>query len=132
MPVVWVLDCGEFSLSPRVGRGLDLVIRRCGGRLRVVLLTRCDPPLPLNRYRLDGLITDIRAADLAFSTAEVAALMRREGLDLEPREVSVLHARTGGWPAGVRFAAMSLAARADTRAGHWRRSAVTWGTSRST
>jgi LuxR family transcriptional regulator, maltose regulon positive regulatory protein len=115
-PVVWVVDCGEFSLSPRVGPGLDLVIRRCGGRLRVVLLTRSDPPLPLNRYRLDGLITDVRAADLAFSTAEVAALMRREGLDLEPREVSVLQARTGGWPAGVRFAAMSLAARADTRA----------------
>ena len=28
----------------------------------------------------------------------------------------MLQARTGGWPAGVRFAAMSLAARADTRA----------------
>ena len=57
------------SRCRRGGQGLDLVIRRCGGRLRVVLLTRCDPPLPLNRYRLDGLITDIRAADLAFSTA---------------------------------------------------------------
>lgn len=115
-PVVWVVDCGEFSLSPGVGRGLDLVLRRCGGRLGMVLLTRCDPPLPLHRYRLDGLITDVRAADLAFSTAEVAALMRREGLDLEPREVSVVQARTGGWPAGVRFAAMSLAARADVGA----------------
>jgi LuxR family maltose regulon positive regulatory protein len=115
-PVVWVLDCGEFSLSPSVGRGLDLVIRRCTGRLRVVLLTRSDPPLPLNRYRLDGLITDIRAWDLAFTTAEVAALTQVEGLDLAPREVSVLHARTGGWPAGVRFAAMGLAARVDSRA----------------
>ncbi len=115
VPVVWVLDCGEFSLSPSVCRGLDLVIRRCGGRLGVVLLSRSDPPLPLNRYRLDGLLTDIRAADLAFTTAEVAALMRVEGLDLAPREVSVLHARTAGWPAGVRFAAMSLAARTDTR-----------------
>jgi LuxR family transcriptional regulator, maltose regulon positive regulatory protein len=114
VPVVWVLDCGEFSLSPSVCRGLDLVIRRCGGRLGVVLLSRSDPPLPLNRYRLDGLLTDIRAADLAFTTAEVAALMRVEGLDLAPRDVSVLHARTGGWPAGVRFAAMSLAARTDT------------------
>ena len=116
MPVVWVLDCGEFSLSPSVCRGLDLVIRSCGGRLRVVLLTRCDPPLPLNRYRLDGLITDIRAAELAFTTAEVAALTQVEGLDLAPRDVSVLHARTRGWPAGVRFAAMSLAARVDSRA----------------
>ena len=112
--VVWVLDCGEYSLSPSVAKGLDLVIRRCGGRLAVVLLARSDPPLALHRYRLDGLITDIRAADLAFSTAEVAALMRIQGLDLAPRDVSVLHARTGGWPAGVRFAAMSLAARADT------------------
>ena len=129
MPVVWVLDCGEFS-SPSVGRGLDLVIRRCGGRLGVVLLTRSDPPLPLNRYRLDGLITDIRAADLAFTTAEVAALMRVEGLDLAPRDVSVLHADRG-WPAGVRFAAMSLAARADTGRPS-RRSAVTRGTWRST
>ena len=62
----------------------------------MVLLTRSDPPLPLNRYRLDGLITDVRAADLAFTTAEVAALMQVEGLDLAPRDVSVLHARTGG------------------------------------
>jgi LuxR family transcriptional regulator, maltose regulon positive regulatory protein len=114
VPVVWVLDCGEYSLSPSVGRGLDLVIRCCGGRLAVALLARSDPPLALHRYRLDGLITDVRAADLAFTTAEVAALMEREGLDLAPRDVSVLHARTGGWPAGVRFAAMSLAARADT------------------
>jgi LuxR family maltose regulon positive regulatory protein len=114
-PVVWVLDCGEFSLSPSVAKGLDLVIRRCGGRLGVVLLARSDPPLPLNRYRLDGLVTDVRAADLAFTTAEVAALMQVEGLDLAPREVSVLQARTGGWPAGVRFAAMSLATRTDTR-----------------
>ena len=97
----------------------------------MVLLTRSDPPLPLNRYRLDGLITDIRAADLAFTTAEVAALMRVEGLDLAPRDVSVLHARTGGWPAGVRFAAMSLAARADTGRPS-RRSGVTRGTWRST
>jgi LuxR family maltose regulon positive regulatory protein len=41
--------------------------------------------------------------------------MQVEGLDLAPREVSVLQARTGGWPAGVRFAAMSLATRTDTR-----------------
>ena len=62
----------------------------------MVLLTRTDPPLPLHRYRLDGAITELRAADLAFTTAEVAMLVQREGLDLEPSEMSLLQSRTGG------------------------------------
>jgi LuxR family maltose regulon positive regulatory protein len=39
--------------------------------------------------------------------------MRRAGLDLEPVDIAALHARTGGWPAGLKFAAMALAGRAD-------------------
>ena len=113
--VVLVLDCGEFALCPSVGRGLDRVIRRCGGRLSVVLLTRADPPLPLHRYRMDGAITEIRAADLAFTTSEVTSLVRSEGLRLEPRETAALQARTGGWPAGLRFAVISLVAADDPR-----------------
>lgn len=114
-PVVWVLDCAESSLSPILGDGLHRVIRSCAGRLRVILLTRADPPLPLHRYRLDGAITEIRAADLAFTATEVATLLKRAGLDLAPVDVAALRARTAGWPAGLRFAAMSLAGRADTK-----------------
>jgi LuxR family maltose regulon positive regulatory protein len=113
-PVVWVLDSGESALSPAVGAGLHRVLRDCAGRLRVILLTRSDPPLPLHRYRLERAITEIRAAELAFTTTEVAGLMQRTGLELDPVDVAALHARTAGWPAGLRFAAMSLASRADT------------------
>src|SRR4051794_16256220 len=49
--VALILDTGEFSLSHSVGAGLDWVIRRCLGKLSVILLTRIDPPLPLSRYR---------------------------------------------------------------------------------
>jgi LuxR family transcriptional regulator, maltose regulon positive regulatory protein len=106
--VVLVVDTGQFSLSRSVGAGLDWVLRRCRGKLSLILVTRTDPPLPLNRYRLDGAITELRAADLTFTVDEVAVLMKHRRLDLTPADVSLLHARTGGWPAGLVFAAMTL------------------------
>ena len=113
-PVVWVLDCGECSLSPALGDTISRLIDRCGPSLRVVLLTRSDPPLPLHRYRLTDAVTEIRAADLAFTATEASWLMRRAGLALDPVDLSALQERTGGWPAGLKFAARSLAGRADT------------------
>ncbi len=113
-PVVWVLDCGEWQLSAQLGAGISRLLEACGGRLRLVLVTRADPPLPLHRYRLDGSISEIRAEDLVLTASEVSALMRASGIDLAPAEVSALLVRTGGWPTGLRFAAISLAGRADT------------------
>src|SRR3954471_15945670 len=39
-PVVWVLDCGEFSLSAEVGRDVDRLIRASAGSLATLVLTR--------------------------------------------------------------------------------------------
>ena len=114
--LVWILDCGEFALSAQAGRDLDRLIRASGETLAVLLLTRQDPPLPLHRLRLEGALREVRAADLAFTAGEVAALMDREGVELRPQQVSDLRTRTGGWPAGLRFAAMSLRERRDVGA----------------
>lgn len=114
-PVVWVLDCGECTLPPALGGALHRLMTRSAGGLRLVLLTRTDPPLPLNRYVLNGALTEIRAADLSFTASEASTLMQRAGLHLDPADVDTLRVRTRGWPAGLRFAAMNLAGRADTR-----------------
>jgi LuxR family transcriptional regulator, maltose regulon positive regulatory protein len=111
--VTLILDCGEFSMTAQVGRDMDRLIRETRTSLTVLMLTREDPPLPLHRFRLEGDICEIRAGDLAFTASEVAALMKGEGVVLNPRDVSALRARTGGWPAGLRFAAMSLRGRSD-------------------
>ena len=110
-PVVWVLDCGEWPLSAPLGEGINRLLEAAAGRLRMVLVTRTDPPLPLHRYRLDESMVEIRAEQLVFTANEVSGLMRGSGIDLTPVDVSALLARTGGWPAGLRFAAMSLAGR---------------------
>lgn len=112
-PVVWVVDCGEFSLAPSIGDGLHRVIEDCLDDLHLVLLTRADPPLPLHRYRLAGILTEIRAVDLVFTASESSALLQRAGLDLAPLDAVMLRSRTGGWPAGLKFAAMTLAGRVD-------------------
>ena len=114
-PVVWVLDCGEYALPPLIADGLRRLIDRSTAGLRVILLTRTDPLLPLHRYALIGALTEIRAADLSFTATETARLMQRAGLDLSPADVDALRVRTRGWPAGLRFAAMSLAGRTDTK-----------------
>ena len=88
-------------------------MRRCGARLRVVLLTREDPPLPLHRYRLAGTIVEVRMADLAFTAGEAREMLLAMGVDLPPAPMDALIARTQGWAAGLRMAAMSLAHRAD-------------------
>lgn len=107
-PWVVVLDDAHHLTDRQVGEDLAYLLRACEGHLRLVLLTRVDPPLPLHRYRLDGVVTELRQEDLAFTGAEIGELLRSSGL--EPSEAAQRHLleRTGGWVAGVRFAARAL------------------------
>ncbi|HET6985971.1 MAG TPA: LuxR C-terminal-related transcriptional regulator [Kribbella sp.] len=113
--LVLVVDCGDVTLTQEVGQSLHRLIRGNTRRVRVVLVTRSDPPMPLHLYRLSGTIAEIRAAELAFTTDEAAALMRRHKLDLTASEVAELRVRTDGWPAGLMFAAMNLAGKTDSQ-----------------
>ena len=66
-PVTLVLDDLHLLTEPKVLDGLDYVLRNAGPGLRLVVSSRMDPLLPLHRYRLAGELTEIRAADLAFT-----------------------------------------------------------------
>jgi LuxR family maltose regulon positive regulatory protein len=111
-PVILVLDC-DGVLSSEVARRLDSLLQRSGGNLRVVLLGREDPLLPLHRYRLAGTMTELRMADLGFTPDEARAMLTGLGVDLSEGAMEALIGRTQGWAAGLRMAAMLLAHRAD-------------------
>jgi LuxR family transcriptional regulator, maltose regulon positive regulatory protein len=111
-PVVVVLDC-EAELSAAVAADLDWVLRRSGGWLRLVVVTRVDPVLPLHRYRLAGTVVEIRMADLAFTLEESRALLSSVGVDLSDTAMQAIVGHTQGWAAGLRFAAISLTRRKD-------------------
>ena len=75
-------------------------------RLRVAIATRRPLQLRAARLRVAGRLTEVTAADLAFSAGECADLLRhRTGREPSADEVDALWTRTEGWPLGVSLAA---------------------------
>jgi LuxR family transcriptional regulator, maltose regulon positive regulatory protein len=109
-PVVLILDDVQELTDASVLQGLAFLLRHAPAQLRLVLATRVDPPLPLQRLRVSGQLAQLREADLAFTTPEVADLLA--ACDPPPRlsedDLALLQARTEGWAAGLRLAALSL------------------------
>src|SRR3984885_1535342 len=108
-----VLDDVHGLGSAEARRQLELLLMRGPPELRFVLVTRHDLRLGLHRLRLEGELTEIRAAHLRFSLAEARELFAAAGVELPGAVLGVLYQRTEGWAAGLRLAALSLAGHPD-------------------
>jgi LuxR family maltose regulon positive regulatory protein len=106
--VVLVLDDLHEVRTPELHDGLLRLVERPLPSLSLIVTTRCDPPWPLERLRLAGVLTEVRAADLAFRIDEASLLLTGTGLRLSEEEVKRLVERTEGWAAGLRLAALHL------------------------
>ena len=81
---------------------IDYALAHLPANAHVVLLARVDPALRLARLRAAGALVEVRAADLAFTTAEAHELLVVLGqLELGAEEIDVLVERTEGWPAAL-------------------------------
>lgn len=107
-PVVLVLDDFQPDTGSPVARGMASLLRHAAPALRLVVVSRRDPPLHLHRYRLAGELAELRTADLAFDDRETAALLAQHGVEAARPVVSALRMRADGWAAGLRLAAMSM------------------------
>ena len=104
-----VLDDYHVITAPPVHEAVDFLLEHLPAYVHLVLATRADPPLPLSRLRVRGELTEVRAADLRFTSAEAAEFLARVmGLSLDAAEVSALEERTEGWIAGLQLAGVSL------------------------
>jgi LuxR family transcriptional regulator, maltose regulon positive regulatory protein len=115
-PVRVVLDDVQELTGQDVLRDLNRLFRLRPAGLRLVLASRSDPPISVPRLRLEGRLHELRADALRFSLADTSALLATAGLVLSPAQVAVLHARTEGWVAGLRLAALALRRAEDVRA----------------
>jgi LuxR family maltose regulon positive regulatory protein len=112
-PVVLVLDdLHQLAGTPAMG-SLAEATRRGLGNLHLVIATRMDPPLPLQRLRLSDELTEIRGEDLAFNAPECVQLLGHYDLVLRPEQLHTLLHRTEGWATGLRLAALALLASHD-------------------
>jgi len=111
---LWLVvdDVHELG-SAEALRQLELLLMRGPPELRFVLATRHDVRLGLHRLRLEGELTEIRAADLRFTLGEARELFEEAGVVLPEPALVLLHERTEGWAAGLRLAVLSLAGHPD-------------------
>lgn len=78
-------------------------------RLRVVIGTREDPPLPLARLRGRDQLTEVRERHLRFTAEETAAFLNGGLAPRVPQTVvDALAARTEGWVTALQLAGVAL------------------------
>ncbi len=112
---ILVLDDYHVIESSQVDDILAFLLENMPPQMHLVISSRADPRLPLSRLRVRGQLTELRAADLRFTSSEAAEFLNQVmGLDLSEEDIKALETRTEGWIAGLQLAAISLQKHADT------------------
>jgi LuxR family transcriptional regulator, maltose regulon positive regulatory protein len=112
-PVIVIIDDLHELHSPEAIGLLTRLLTSLPPNAHAILATRRDLPLHLHQLRLAGELAEIRAADLRFTEPETRELLDASGIALSEAGTVLLHQRTEGWAAGLRLAAISLAAHPD-------------------
>ena len=113
-PFVLVLDDFHLIESQPVLDMVTLLVERMPLQMRLFLLSRTDPPLPLARWRARGQMEEVRAGHLKLTKPEIAVFMNSlMHLPLSDEDIGALEARTEGWIAGLQLAALSMQGRSD-------------------
>ena len=108
-PLVLVLDDLHAIRNPVCLESLGSFVTHPADPVTIALSTRADPSIPLGRLRASGDLTEIRAADLAFTEQETAEIVNEViGLRLTEADLALLHQHTEGWPVGLHLATLGM------------------------
>lgn len=118
-PIRLVIDDLHLVPAGEVTEFLAGLLEMAPPGFRLLAAARSEPPLPLTRMRLRGMLKDVRGADLLFTRDETRFLVTgfAPGAPTDARErlADDLWQRAQGWPAGLRLAA--IAAERDVLSG---------------
>lgn len=106
---VLVLDDYHVIENEAVDEATAFFLEYGPPHMHIIMTTRRDPNLPLPRLRVRDQLTELRATDLRFSSAEVSDFLGGVmNLTLSAEDIGTLEARTEGWVAGLQLAALSV------------------------
>jgi LuxR family transcriptional regulator, maltose regulon positive regulatory protein len=120
-PLILVLDDYHTMTAPPIHALMVRLVEHLPPHVHLVLITRADPPLPMERLRGHGAVGEIRAAGLRFSPEETRLLLQQLLGSEIPRETiaetaGLLEDSTEGWAVGLQLAALSMRGQADPAA----------------
>lgn len=106
-PLILVLDDYHLVTAEAVHHTVAYLLRHLPDPIRLVLLSRVDPPLSLVRLRAERHVTELRALDLRFTAEEAEALLTalRNGKP-DPAYAAELYRQTEGWAIALQLAAL--------------------------
>jgi LuxR family maltose regulon positive regulatory protein len=107
--LVLILEDYHTIETGAIHRALTFLLDNLPPQVHLVISTRADPPLPLSRWRSRGMLVEIHADHLRFTSQEcVAYLNDTMDLNLIPGDITALNRRTEGWIVGLQLAALAL------------------------
>ncbi|HEY5001620.1 MAG TPA: hypothetical protein VII61_00610, partial [Ktedonobacteraceae bacterium] len=102
-----VLEDYHLITLDQIHTSLSFWLEHLPASLRVIMLTRHDPPLPLARWRARGFLHEIRSGALRFNAGETALFFERQSTHpLTHIDMLQLLERTEGWIAGLQLAVL--------------------------
>jgi len=115
--MVFFLDDYHQIQAQPIHEALTFLLEHLPTQMHLVIVTREDPHLPLARLRARGQLSELRANDLRFTTAEAAEFLNQVmGLSLSAEDIAMLETRTEGWITGLQLAAISMQSSQDVKA----------------
>jgi LuxR family maltose regulon positive regulatory protein len=108
-PLYLVLDDYHVIRDQDVHQLINFLLDHRPTPLKLVISTRADPPLPLAKLRARYCLSELRLADLRFTSREAADFLGHTmNLSVSEEDVDRLTLRTEGWIAGLQIAALSM------------------------
>ncbi|HEX6305132.1 MAG TPA: LuxR C-terminal-related transcriptional regulator [Anaerolineales bacterium] len=109
-----VLDDYHLISTQQIHDAINFLIEYLPPTVHLVMTGRADPPLPVSRLRVQGEVNEVRTSKLRFTKKEVATFLNDlMGFDLSSDGIAALEARTEGWIASLKLAALSMQGRDD-------------------
>ncbi len=108
-PFALVLEDYHSITASAVHDAVAYLIGHLPPQMHLILSSRTDPPLSLSRLRVRGNLAEIRTDDLRFTREETNTYLNQVmRLALSTQDIDTLEARTEGWIAGLKLAALSM------------------------
>lgn len=82
-------------------QALQMLTRFAAQKIHFVIASREELPIPVNRFRMENQMLELREEELAFDRHELALLMKLNGIPLDETCCTSLFQKTEGWIAGV-------------------------------
>ncbi|MGB3712818.1 MAG: LuxR C-terminal-related transcriptional regulator [Candidatus Promineifilaceae bacterium] len=107
--LVLVIDDYHVISESNIDALLSELLKHPPRHLHLVVVTRTDPLINLNRLRALGQVTEIRTQQLRFSVMETIEFLEQLlRVEVDKEAAALLEEKTEGWVTGIRLAAMSM------------------------